>query len=103
MTDTMNQTDIIEALIRTIELCEQAQQKHYDDRIATVLPALRSILDDVRSKWPLSFMNKKEINIGLYAMREIMEVHPYIADVLMKLDYRLTHDGKGTEPIFTAA
>jgi hypothetical protein len=101
MAESMSQADMIAALDRTIELCEQVQQKHFDDRIATVLPALRSIQDDVRTRWPLSFTDKKKINIGLYAMREIMEVHPYIADVLMKLDYRLTHNGNGTEPIFT--
>lgn len=60
-----------------------------DVTIQSTLDELGDIAREVRSTWPLSAEVASDIEIGLFAVRELEDVYPELADLLERVDYEI--------------
>jgi len=67
------------------------------EREISLLEALKPIID---KQWPLPQDLKARIDLGPFAAKNITDSDPLLADILMRLDYSLQHDGASIKSVF---
>jgi hypothetical protein len=72
----------------TIELLDKMPN---DNDLIDLKRGLKRIVENVKKEWPLSASEKRRVDIGMFAMREL-EGGPYgeLPDLLMKLNTYIT-------------
>lgn len=93
---TVSAEAMLATIDEVIDLCGAAEPDSTIEREIRELQALKSALQEL---WPLSIEIKKKIDLGPFAAKNIADWNPLLADVLMRLDYSLQHDGKSLQSV----
>jgi len=64
----------------------------FEHRFQLVKKALEQLGKEVRDHWPLTHEEKRKVNIGVYAARELEEQADDLAGKLEILDYDIKHE-----------
>jgi hypothetical protein len=86
----MIQSEIIREIDSALTACAAASSKASDDAsLQKVLYALQSIRGKVVDHWPLTPEERININIGIFAVREMEGMYDDLVEILTRLDYHL--------------
>ena len=87
------QSRMLDVIRRVIKICDDSQQNGPDPAIAYEINKLHSLEDAVAKQWPLHVRVKSTIDVGPFAAKNIEDWDPVLAEMLVRLDFSIQHDG----------